>query len=154
MKKRADAAELDAGRFRNRSRLVATGILVIALLLCARAVQLQVVDREFLAQEGGKRYLRDARVPAHRGAIIDRFERELPREAFQVVTGSELIADRFKEYQARLSQRLPTINEVNREQVDLLGRFRSARNEAEKEDTKVPLLISISCIAAGLGATG
>ena len=70
------------------------------------------------------------------------------------VTGSEHIADRFKEYQARLGQRLPTINEVNREQVDLLGRFRSAENEAEKEDIKVPLLISISCIAAGLGATG
>lgn len=85
-------------------------------------------------------------------AIEDEYA--LTRSMVLRVTGSEQIADRFKEYQARLAQRLPTINEVNREQVDLLGRFRSAQNEAEKEDTKVPLLISISCIAAGLGATG
>jgi phosphoenolpyruvate carboxylase len=85
-------------------------------------------------------------------AIEDEYA--LTRDMVLRVTGSEQIADRFKEYQARLAQRLPTINEVNREQVDLLGRFRAAQNEAEKEDIKVPLLISISCIAAGLGATG
>ena len=70
------------------------------------------------------------------------------------ITGEAEIAARFKEYHSRLSHRLQTINEVNREQVELLRRFRSAQNEAEKEDVKVPLLISISCIAAGLGATG
>jgi phosphoenolpyruvate carboxylase len=85
-------------------------------------------------------------------AIEDEYA--LTRDMVLRVTGSEQLADRFKEYQARLAQRLPTINEVNREQVDLLGRFRAAQNEAEKEDIKVPLLISISCIAAGLGATG
>ncbi|NBT23015.1 MAG: phosphoenolpyruvate carboxylase, partial [Methylocystaceae bacterium] len=70
------------------------------------------------------------------------------------ITNSEAIAKRFVEYHARLAHRLQTINEVNREQVELLRRFRSAENAAEKEDVKVPLLISISCIAAGLGATG
>jgi phosphoenolpyruvate carboxylase len=70
------------------------------------------------------------------------------------ITNSEAIAKRFVEYDARLTHRLQTINEVNREQVELLRRFRSAENAAEKEDVKVPLLISISCIAAGLGATG
>ncbi|MGA0001513.1 MAG: peptidoglycan D,D-transpeptidase FtsI family protein, partial [Steroidobacteraceae bacterium] len=73
MKKRSESGELDASRFRGRSRLVALAVLTAALLLGGRAVQLQVLDREFLAQEGGKRYLRDARVPAHRGAILDRF---------------------------------------------------------------------------------
>ncbi len=70
------------------------------------------------------------------------------------ITNSEAVAERFVEYHARLAHRLQTINEVNREQVELLRRFRSAENVAEKEDVKVPLLISISCIAAGLGATG
>ena len=78
----------------------------------------------------------------------------LTREMVLRVTGDREFTERFKEYAARLSQRLPVINEVNREQVELLRRFRSAQDEAQKEDVKVPLLISISCIAAGLGATG
>ena len=81
-------------------------------------------------------------------------EHALTREMVLRVTGDIELTDRFKEYQARLSHRLPTINEVNREQVELLRRFRSAQDEAEKEAVKVPLLLSISCIAAGLGATG
>jgi len=91
-----------------------------------------------------------------REKIFAAIEKEygLTRDIVLRVTGDAQIADRFREYQARLSHRLPTINEVNREQVELLRRFRSAGNEAEKEDVKVPLLISISCIAAGLGATG
>jgi phosphoenolpyruvate carboxylase len=81
-------------------------------------------------------------------------EYALTSEVILRITGEAEIAARFKEYHSRLSHRLQTINEVNREQVELLRRFRSAQNEAEKEDVKVPLLISISCIAAGLGATG
>lgn len=78
----------------------------------------------------------------------------LTREMTLRVTGGADIAERFKEYTSRLAERLPTVNEVNREQVELLRRFRSARDETEKEAVKVPLLLSISCIAAGLGATG
>ena len=78
----------------------------------------------------------------------------LTREMALRVTGGVELAERFKEYQARLSHRLQTINEVNREQVALLRRFREAQDEAEKEAVKVPLLLSISCVAAGLGATG
>ncbi|GLI94628.1 phosphoenolpyruvate carboxylase [Methylocystis echinoides] len=78
----------------------------------------------------------------------------LTREMVLRVTGDRELTERFKEYAARLSHRLPVINDVNREQVELLRRFRTAQSEAEKEDAKVPLLISISCIAAGLGATG
>lgn len=78
----------------------------------------------------------------------------LTRDMVLRVTGDRSFTERFKEYEARLTHRLPVINEVNREQVELLRRFRSAQDEAEKEDVKVPLLISISCIAAGLGATG
>jgi phosphoenolpyruvate carboxylase len=81
-------------------------------------------------------------------------ESELTREMVLRVTGAKEIAERFKEYHGRLAERLPTINEVNREQVELLRRFRSAQDEAEKEAVKAPLLLSISCIAAGLGATG
>jgi len=73
MKRRSDSGEFDPARFRNRARLAVLGLAVVACALVARAVQLQVLDQEFLAQEGDKRYLRDARMPAHRGAITDRF---------------------------------------------------------------------------------
>jgi phosphoenolpyruvate carboxylase len=80
-------------------------------------------------------------------------EYALTRDMVLRVTGDRELTERFKEYAARLTHRLPVINEVNREQVELLRRFRSS-DDNEKEDVKVPLLISISCIAAGLGATG
>ena len=73
MKRRHDAVEFDARRFRNRARMAVLGLALVACVLAARAVQLQVLDQEFLAQEGDKRYLREARMPAHRGAIVDRF---------------------------------------------------------------------------------
>jgi cell division protein FtsI (penicillin-binding protein 3) len=73
MKRRASSGEFDAGRFRARARITVTVLAGIACVLLARAVQLQVLDREFLAQEGDKRYLREATMPAHRGAIVDRF---------------------------------------------------------------------------------
>jgi phosphoenolpyruvate carboxylase len=70
------------------------------------------------------------------------------------VSGDTAIAERFPQYRNALDNRLRTIDEVNREQVELLRRFREAETEAEKESYKAPLLLSINCIAAGLGATG
>lgn len=93
---------------------------------------------------------------AVREKIFAQIEAEfmLTREMVLRVTGASEPAARFKEYQARLAHRLPTINEVNRQQVELLRRFRDATDDATKEAVKAPLLLSISCIAAGLGATG
>ena len=73
MKRVREQGEFDAGRFRSRARLAIGCLALVACALLARALQLQVVDQEFLAQEGDKRYLRDAKMPAHRGAIVDRF---------------------------------------------------------------------------------
>ena len=73
MKRRAQQGEFDPGRFRSRARITVAVLACVACVLLARAVQLQVLDREFLAQEGDKRYLREATMPAHRGAIVDRF---------------------------------------------------------------------------------
>ena len=78
-------------------------------------------------------------------------EHELTRAMVLRVTGAAEIGERFPSYRARLADRLPTINEVNREQVELLRRFRNAQDETAKEAIKIPLLLSISCIAAGLG---
>jgi cell division protein FtsI (penicillin-binding protein 3) len=73
MKRRRDTGEFDPARFRGRARLVIAGLALAACGLLARSVQLQVLDQEFLAQEGDKRYLRDEKMAAHRGSIVDRF---------------------------------------------------------------------------------
>jgi len=70
------------------------------------------------------------------------------------VSGASEIGDRFPQFRASLASRLPTVNEVNRMQVELLRRFRGAQTEAEREAYKSALLLSINTVAAGLGATG
>ena len=91
-----------------------------------------------------------------RATILPMIEQELAltREMVLKVSGGGEIAERFPEYRRVLAQRLPTINEVNREQVELLRRFRGASTEAEREAYKSALLLSINTVAAGLGATG
>jgi len=59
-----------------RLGLVATLFAVLLLLLVGRLVQLQVLDRdrgaEFLREQGAKRSVRTAEIPAYRGLITDR----------------------------------------------------------------------------------
>ena len=88
--------------------------------------------------------------------ILPMIEQELAltREMVLKVSGGSEIAERFPEYRRALAQRLPTVNEVNREQVELLRRFRGAESEAERDAFKSALLLSINTVAAGLGATG
>ncbi|MGC2409937.1 MAG: phosphoenolpyruvate carboxylase [Methyloceanibacter sp.] len=91
-----------------------------------------------------------------RQTIFSMIEREysLTREMVRKVSGGAEVGERFPRYRDVLKDRLPTINEVNREQVELLRRFRGAANESERERYKLALLLSINTIAAGLGATG
>jgi phosphoenolpyruvate carboxylase len=86
-------------------------------------------------------------------AMIEQ-ELALTREMVLKVSGGSEVAERFPEYRRAVGQRLPTVNEVNREQVELLRRFRGAATEAEREAYKSALLLSINTVAAGLGATG
>ncbi len=52
--------------------------LVLSLMLClfaglvGRALYLQIVEQEFLADQGGQRQIRTIETPAYRGAILDR----------------------------------------------------------------------------------
>jgi cell division protein FtsI (penicillin-binding protein 3) len=73
MKLREGGTEFDAGQFRLRARLLVGLLAIFALALLARALQLQVLDQEFLAEQGDMRYARVAKMPAHRGAVLDRF---------------------------------------------------------------------------------
>jgi len=59
--------------FRGRRFLVLSVLALAGLALVARAVDLQVVSKDFLKGQGDARYLRVVSEPAHRGMITDRF---------------------------------------------------------------------------------
>ncbi len=69
--------------------------------------------------------------------------------AIQRIVGPGGVARRFPQFRQRLERRLPVLDQVNRQQVELLRRYR-----AGQEDALAPLLLSINCIAAGFGTTG
>ena len=91
-----------------------------------------------------------------RNSIFPLIEAEyaLTREMALRVSGGRELAERFPLFRDRLNGRLPTINQVSREQVELLRRFRSEQDEDQREAVKSALLLSINCIAVGFGATG
>jgi len=70
------------------------------------------------------------------------------------LTGCSALAERFPQFCQRLANRLPTLNQVNRQQIELLRRYRTAGVEKPPEDQLAALLLSINCIAAGFGTTG
>src|SRR6266487_1526805 len=65
------------------------------------------------------------------------------------LVGSGDLAGRFPQFRRRLESRLPLLNQVSRQQVELLRSYR-----AGQEDARPALLLSINCIAAGFGTTG
>jgi phosphoenolpyruvate carboxylase len=94
--------------------------------------------------------------PAVHARILGMIEGEfaLTCDCVLRISGGSAVAERFAAWHQRLAARLPTINEANCEQVELLRRFRGAATEADRDEVKSALLLSINCIAAGLGATG
>jgi cell division protein FtsI (penicillin-binding protein 3) len=77
MRRRDGEVEFDARQFRLRARLLTGTLALAAVGLFARSVQLQVLDQQFLAEQGDMRHARVAQMPAHRGAIVDRFDEPL-----------------------------------------------------------------------------
>jgi cell division protein FtsI (penicillin-binding protein 3) len=72
MSRRKFLREFDR-RFTRRLIAVAAVFVLAGTAVLARAVQLQLLDQEFLAREGDARHLRVATVAAHRGMITDRY---------------------------------------------------------------------------------
>jgi phosphoenolpyruvate carboxylase len=71
------------------------------------------------------------------------------------INGTDEICARFPRYRDRIGKRLPTINQVGHEQVKLIQRFRNAdKKDPARQEYLVSLLLSINCVAAGLGWTG
>ncbi len=72
MTRGAETKTQTAKRFVGRVTLVLVLFSLIAVALAARAVHLQVFNKEFLNQQADTRHLRRERISAHRGTITDR----------------------------------------------------------------------------------
>jgi len=72
MTRGAETKQQTAQRFAGRTTLVLACFAVFASALVARAVYLQVLDKDFLNQQADTRHLRTEKISAHRGTITDR----------------------------------------------------------------------------------
>ncbi len=77
MRRRDGEIEFDAPQFRLRARIMTAMLGLMAAGLLARAVQLQVFDQQFISRQADMRHARTARMVAHRGTIVDRFNEPL-----------------------------------------------------------------------------
>jgi cell division protein FtsI (penicillin-binding protein 3) len=72
MRHGAETKQQSARRFVGRLTLVGVFFSLVAVSLVARAVHLQVFNKDFLNQQADTRHLRTEKISAHRGAITDR----------------------------------------------------------------------------------
>lgn len=72
IKPRGGENDAEARSYRWRSWAVLGLVVLGAAALAARAVELQLLDRGFLAKQGDDRSMRVVKIAAHRGAITDR----------------------------------------------------------------------------------
>jgi cell division protein FtsI (penicillin-binding protein 3) len=72
MRRGAETKQQIARRFTGRLTLVGVFFSLLAVSLLARAVHLQVFNKDFLNQQADTRHLRTEKISAHRGAITDR----------------------------------------------------------------------------------
>lgn len=72
MSRGAETKQQTARRFTGRVALVVVFFAAMAASLVARAVHLQVFNKDFLNRQADTRHLRTERITAHRGSIMDR----------------------------------------------------------------------------------
>jgi cell division protein FtsI (penicillin-binding protein 3) len=72
MSRGAKTKKQTARKFTGRVSLIVAFFAIFASALLARAVQLQVFNKEFLNKQADTRHLRTEKISAHRGAIFDR----------------------------------------------------------------------------------
>ncbi len=73
MKLKRTEAQSAARQFRVRGWFVLAALVLCAGAIVARALNMQVINHGFFAKEGAERFMRNARIPAHRGQVLDRF---------------------------------------------------------------------------------
>ncbi|NJM30809.1 MAG: phosphoenolpyruvate carboxylase [Rhizobiales bacterium] len=78
-------------------------------------------------------------------------EHKRTARAILELTGEASLCERFDGLRRRFERVRPMVNQANRWQIDLL---RQTRTKGRSEGLNRPLLMTMNCIAAGLGWTG
>ena len=94
--------------------------------------------------------------PEARGPVFAMVEEEYHRsvEAVLRISGGRPWRSDSPGSAAGLPAACPRINQVSRQQIELVRRFRESGGDRSQEEQLSALLLSINCIAAGFGATG
>ncbi len=94
--------------------------------------------------------------PQARDHVFAMVEAEYHRsvEAVLRISGGRQLNERFPRFRRRLARRMGIMNQISRQQIELLRRFRESGGDRTQEEQLSALLLSINCIAAGFGATG
>ncbi|MGH6854768.1 MAG: phosphoenolpyruvate carboxylase, partial [Aestuariivirga sp.] len=80
-----------------------------------------------------------------------RHEHSRTSRAILGLTGETILCERFEGLRRRFERVRPMVNQANRWQIELL---RQTRNSPGQESLMMPLLMTMNCVAAGLGWTG
>jgi phosphoenolpyruvate carboxylase len=94
---------------------------------------------------------------AARAGVLQLIEAEYDRTVKAVLhlTRESALAERFPQFNRRMSRRLGMLERAHYEQIELLRRVRrKAATDVQRDDDLAALLLSINCIAAGFGTTG
>ena len=84
-----------------------------------------------------------------------RSEYQRTTEIILQITGEDQLCDRFPNFKRHSLRRLEALNQIGMQQAELLKKFRRKKaGTRTKQDVLIPLLLSINCVAAGLGSTG
>jgi phosphoenolpyruvate carboxylase len=91
------------------------------------------------------------RTAAERVFALIRHEHVRTSRAILELTGETVLCERFEGLRRRFERVRPMVNQANRWQVALL---RETRKNGASQEKQMPLLMTMNCIAAGLGWTG
>lgn len=82
-------------------------------------------------------------------------EKELTEKMLLLLSKESSLCERFPNFRTNMSARLGGIKQVGLEQVKLVQQFRDTQaTQTSSQNHLVSLLLSINCVAAGLGWTG
>jgi phosphoenolpyruvate carboxylase len=88
---------------------------------------------------------------AERLFALIRHEHRRTSKAVLALSGAQVLCERFQGFRRRFDRVRPMLDQANLWQVDLL---RQTRAEKGRDALNMPLLMTMNCVAAGLGWTG
>ena len=91
------------------------------------------------------------RVDAERLYALIRHEHKRTSKVMLELSGSSQLCERFQGFRRRFERVRPMVDQANKWQVQLL---RQTREQKNKDTLNMPLLMTMNCVAAGLGWTG